>query len=174
MKLILIYLVLFFTAFSLANELTWNLNDVSYLMKIPDTTTETTTHLLSPYSKGSKGELLPLAIFQRLPTLNNAGNGMEIAYKQELKVVSIRIDPCPNTFDPSLCQPEIRLIWQPLEIDRDANRWFAQDAAVHTFYKLDHDQFATLKKELWQLKTADSSTWISSLFVDGSFRQSRR
>ncbi|MBL7554475.1 MAG: hypothetical protein JNM24_01540 [Bdellovibrionaceae bacterium] len=162
MKLILIYLVLFFTAFSQANELTWNLNDVSYLMKIPNKVTETTVHLLSPYSKGSKGELLPHAIFQRLPTLNNAGNGMEIAYKQELKVVSIRIDPCPNSFDPSLCQPEIRLIWQPLEIDRDENRWFAQDAAVHTFYKLNHDQFATLKKELWQLKMINQSKAIST------------
>lgn len=164
MKFLFLILMTFFLYQSKALAITaqWNLNDVSYLFKIPHHASENTSSLLSPFSSGSKGELLPLKSFKKLPTLNNAGNGMERAYKEELKVISVRIDPCPNTFEASQCQPEVRLVWQPLELDQDTQTWFAQDAAVHTFYKLSADQFRQLKEQLWQLKIKNESYQIST------------
>lgn len=87
---------------------------------------------------------------------------MDRAYNEELKVVSLRMDPCPNTFDAFLCQPEVRLVWQPLELDQDTHTWFAQDAAVHTFYKLSKEQFQLLKEQIWQIKIKNESHQAST------------
>lgn len=162
MKKLIISCFLFSSALCFANQPLWNLNDVSYLFRIPKSAQENHNHLLNPRSAGNKGILFPLKTYEALPTLNNSGNGKQRAYEEELRVIALRIDPCPNTFDANQCQPEMRLVWQPLELDPDSQEWFAQDAAVHTFYKLTSEEFSLLKKQLWTLKIKSTDYNIST------------
>lgn len=132
------------------DDLYWDLNDVSYLYQIPTGPTGDLDHLLSPQNIGTHGTLLPKAVFDRLPTLDNAGNGNETVYNQSLRVVSVRVDPCPRLEKP--CQPEVRMVWQPLWRDRYSQQWTSRDAAAHSFYSLTQSDFEKLKERLWQLK----------------------
>jgi len=161
-KFILIFLLLL-SAFSLFASDQWNLNDVSYLFKIPNAKTENTDAMMSPKNAGDKGELIPFSWYERIPVLYNSENGRISLYQKELKAVSVRIDPCPNTYDPKACSPEVRIVWQPIIIDQYVDvPWLAQDAALHSFYKLSNSEFALLKKDLWDLKLENKKNAIDT------------
>lgn len=146
----------------LSAEDQWNLNDVSYLFKIPTAKIDNTDTMLGPMNSGNKGELLPLAWYERTPVLYNSENGRGSLYQKELKAVSVRIDPCPNTYDPKACSPEIRIVWQPVIYDQFVNTWAAQDAALHSFYRLTKSEFDLLKKDLWDLKLENKKSSIDT------------
>ena len=130
-------------------ETSWNLNDVSYLYSIEDT-----KDLLTPISHTEKlGALLPKAVYSNIPNVI-AGSGNERIYDQNLKVVGVRVDPCP-TFDAANCgQAEVRMIWQPIEWDIDDKINMGRDGAVHTFYLLDNDEIKSLIQDLGELKSS--------------------
>lgn len=130
----------------------WNLNDVSILYALPQSVSENTDSLLSPYSAGKKGALIRKDFYAKIPPIND--DGVEVLYNQEIKLISVRIDPCPNTFDTSKCQPEVRLVWQPVVLDTESavQKWVTLDAAIHTFYKLTPSEFLNFKNELLSLK----------------------
>lgn len=154
--------ICFFSSLGQALSPRWNLNDVSYLYPIPKNTLETTENLLKPGDSGPYGGLLPQSVFEMVPTLNNGGSGQIQAYEHELKVVGLRIDPCPNSFIPSECSPEIRLVWQLVSIDEDTKAWTTQDATVHSFYKLSSADFEVVKRSLYQLKMSNAALEVST------------
>ncbi len=145
------FLVLGFalTAQSAAADFRWDLNDVSILYPLPALVEAAPVALLGPETEGTEGVLLPFDDFKRIRTLLNNGSGNETLYKNALRVVSARIDPCPEE---EACVPEVRLIWQPVEKDEELGKWTSRDGALHTFYKLSAQQFARLKASLWDIK----------------------
>lgn len=162
MKKYILTFSLILYSFNLMAEDQWNLNDVSYLFKIPTAKADNTDSMLGPTNSGHQGELLPLSWYERIPVLYNSENGRAILYQKELKAVSVRIDPCPNTFDPKACSPEVRIVWQPLIYDQYVKSWASQDAALHSFYKLTKAEFDGLKKDLWELKLENKKSSIDT------------
>lgn len=151
-------LVIFLTVSqqSLAQMTKWDLNDVSYLFRLPDGGAQADIDLLGPKDHGVLGALLPKDLYQQVPTLLIGGNGNATLYEKALRVVAARIAPCPSQ-ESNHCVPEIRLVWQPVEHDGHTGKWLAGDAAVHSFYRLSHNDFELLKKELWRIKQ-----WLAS------------
>lgn len=137
-----------------AQPLRWDLNDVSVLFPLPGPSEASEAVLLAPQNAGAKGELLPWSEFQIVPTLLNNGHGNATVYRESLRVVALRIDPCPAGADE--CLPEMRLVWQPIERDAEGNssgNWTSRDGAVHAFYSLSQDDLAGLRSALMKLKT---------------------
>ncbi|MCB9027394.1 MAG: hypothetical protein H6625_13820 [Bdellovibrionaceae bacterium] len=141
----------------------WNLNDVSYLFSIPNSPSENLNHLLQPTSSGSRGELLSSTIQDKIPTLLNAGKGNLTLLKGAVRLISFRFDPCPTT-SPQVCNPELRLVWQPIELDEFENKWLSRDAALHSFYSLNDKDFKNLKQDLLDLKDNNKKQNVSTEF----------
>lgn len=127
-------------------------NDVSILIPLPQSLAS--APLFQPTSMGAFGELLPKIVYDKMPALEF--QTPDETFKK-LRVVGVRIDPCfPLTPPATGCQPQIRMIWQP--IVGDANEQARSiDAAVHTFYNLSSDDFSILIAELEKLKTTKGS-----------------
>ena len=101
-------LLVFFQA-PFASEMQWNLNDVSYLFQLPTGNAQASVNLLAPQDQDGAGPLLPPKPFAQLPTLLIDGAGNATLYKQALRVVAVRIDPCPDG-NTGACAPQVRLI----------------------------------------------------------------
>ncbi len=112
------------------------LHDVSVLWPLP-TSVNQIDLLLSPTSSGAKGELLPAAIFQKMPQLSPA-----VYEREKVRVVALRIDPCFRFGTSTECSNQLRLVMQP--IDTTQGKVIPQDAAVHAFYSLTREQLKTL------------------------------
>ncbi len=152
-RLILLSTVLSFPLF--ASTPKWNLCDVSLLFPLD-------AKLLSPADSGSNGPLLSRALFDRVPPLTDTGVSRNEIYQNQLKLVSIRIDPCPNTFDERLCSPEIRLIWQPVTKDEQTKEWIGEDATLHSFYAISKSEFQEFKVALMKWKMANEQDGLST------------
>ena len=123
-------------------------NDVSILFPLPDASE--IGLLLSPPTLGKHGPLLPRSIYDKLPGINPFESEDKIY--SDLRVVSLRIDPCFPLPPPAVgCQAQIRLIWQPVQINSDG-KTTALDASIHTFYNFDKNEFDLLVQKLEQLK----------------------
>ena len=155
-------LCLFISINSWAHSNKWNLNDVSYLFSIPSLDSETPDPLLGLNSQTPRGEvLMPKAIYEKIPTILNAGKGNPSLHPL-FKVVAVRIDPCPSLVEAD-CQPEMRMVWQAIEKDFYTKKWTARDGAMHSFYALSLPEFAQLKKELWAFKIENQDRGITTL-----------
>ncbi|MEQ1664393.1 MAG: hypothetical protein ABL927_03360 [Bdellovibrionales bacterium] len=153
MKLIFISLF-FYTCFGLSAPKTiekthLSQNDISILMPVPLNPLE--DHLLRASSEGAFGELFPRRFLDQMPEL--VFEPADETYKK-LRVIAVRIDPCfPTTLIKSGCQPQVRMIWQPL-VQRSRGEMKLLDAAVHTFYNLTAADFSTLIQQLEALKAS--------------------
>ena len=147
-------LSLFFAGPASATMPSWNLNDVSVLFALPQGGADAPVGLLPPQARGATGDLLPDAVYGLLPTLYQPGRGNETLYTQSLRVVGLRVDPCPPS-ERDDCRPEFRLVWQPVEFDEKAGRWLVRDAAIHAIYRLEGDEPDLLLGGLWALKRAN-------------------
>lgn len=128
-------------------------NDVSILIPLPNIPTEI-SNLFRPATVGSFGELFPRFVYDEMPEL--AFETPEETYKK-LRVVGVRIDPCfPMTPPSTGCQPQIRMVWQPIFTDSHG-QIRSIDAAVHTFYNVPSDDFANLVVRLENLKATNGS-----------------
>lgn len=107
--------------------------------------------MLHTRSGGGRGELLPYSYFQRLPRLVPGVDPVQM-YQQSLKVVAIRLDPCFMETALRGCQPQIRLVWQPLVIKEYTSATI--DAALHTFYDLSLADWQSLIQEYRQIKSS--------------------
>lgn len=143
----------------------WNLNDVSYLFPFPGEDQDDLGNWLSPVHSGKKGELLPRELFKILPTLMVSGPGNELLYSRGFRVVAMRFDPCPVEYTEDNCQSEIRLVWQPLLWDRKSRRWRAQDVAIHSFYRLNAQEFLAVRAALLVVKRMNQSWGINTARV---------
>lgn len=143
--------VLLLSALSSAAFAEWDLNDVSYLMPLPQSIHD--DKLLKIDSVGKSGPMLPENLINKIPLLS---------FKQEreesnrlLRALAIRIDPCFPLPTPQSCQAQVRLVWQPLELSpRQQVRTI--DAALHSFYVLTEEEFKSLLKDLeaWKKKNS--------------------
>lgn len=127
----------------------WNLNDVSYLLPLPENLQN--VKLLNPLSEGLGGPLLNPSYFESLPKLTVELDNATI--RNDLRLVAVRVDPCFPKPAPEVCQKQIRFVWQILRVGPRQNVETI-DAAIHTFYTLDDTQFEFLLGDLknWKAK----------------------
>lgn len=109
------------------------------------------------HTPGRGGPLLNPAFLGTIPPLTPVMNEGDIA--ASLRVIAVRVDPCFPLPTPQSCQKQIRLVWQPIE-PGFRGRVQSVDAALHSFYVLEDQEFSSLLKDLetWkknhQLQTA--------------------
>lgn len=128
----------------------WNINDVSILMAIPANVNEVS--LLALNSSGVGGELFPQRLYTSIGVLSVPSAAESKSY-QNLHAVSFRFDPCPPSIAvTSKCEPELRIVWQPVMYDVSAQTWTTDDAALHTFYHLNPQQFQNIIHGLKDIK----------------------
>lgn len=127
----------------MSSQAAWDLNDVSYLMPLPNKLGSDS--LLSIKTSARGGPLLSESLIARMPVLT-VGMTREQSMAA-LRVVAVRIDPCFPLPTPQSCQKQIRLVWQPLEIER-RNQVRTVDAALHSFYVLTDSEFESLLQDI--------------------------
>ncbi|MBC7465088.1 MAG: hypothetical protein H7256_03780 [Bdellovibrio sp.] len=132
---------------------TWDLNDVSYLLPLPEKIGP--DQLLKITSAGNGGEILPFKYFQGLPQLT--GDLDKAGIRENLRAIAVRIDPCFPADPPLICKKQIRLVWQIL-IPELHGATEAVDAAIHAFYTLTDSDFLSLILDLqdWKSRFAPS------------------
>lgn len=121
----------------------WDLNDVSYLMPLP--TRVGGDNLMGITTPGRGGPLLNPAFLGTIPPLTPVMNEGDVA--ASLRVIAVRVDPCFPLPTPQSCQKQIRLVWQPIE-PGFRGRVQTIDAALHSFYVLEDQEFNSLLKDL--------------------------
>lgn len=143
-----------FMAMSSSASAEWDLNDVSYLMPLPESIQD--ERLLKIDTAGKGGSLLPEHLVNKIPVLSFQQDREES--NRLLRALAVRIDPCFPLPTPQSCQAQIRLVWQPLTLN---NRQQVQtiDAALHSFYVLTAEEFKSLLNDLekWKKKNAIST-----------------
>lgn len=165
MKLSLKLLVLFILSapiLSNASEMSWGLNDVTYIMPLPKDAVE--NNLLKLQSSGEKGALVPEPMVMQLPFMDMQHEKDQI--NQMTRLMAVRIDHCFPLPVPQACQKQIRLIWQPVKADSDDV--VTIDAAFHSFYVLTDDDFKNLTADLkaWKKKFQTAKTDNSKEALD--------
>jgi hypothetical protein len=135
------------------------MNDVSILYPLA-TSADDISNYLSPTSNGAgRGDLLPSRIFDAIATQVQGINGAPKI--DDLHVVAARLDPCfaqigPVT-DPSSCSHMIRLVYQSVTPAVNGGTGVTvADSGFHVFYSLTADQFASLVKDVVNLRVANS------------------
>ena len=77
-----------------------------------------------------------------------------------LRVVAFRLDPCFGPLDPasdpSQCDNQLRLVFQPIAFDSTSNVSLAEDSAVHVFYHLTRDELVAAVNELSAARADDA------------------
>jgi hypothetical protein len=130
----------------------WSLgmNDLSVLIPLPGQSDF--DRMIHPGFEGGKGQLLPWDTFRFLPVLAVEADP-ETLYRNHLRVVGIRFDPCFQEGRKAPCRPQIRLVWQPLIFVGDQSSTL--DASVHTFYELAPGDWEILISELTGISDGD-------------------
>jgi hypothetical protein len=139
------------------------MNDVSVLFPLPSREADI-DNLLAPSATGDQGVLLPSALYGSMgsitgSTANTSDTANELAAYADLRVVSMRIDPCFASLAPDPhgvgCQAQIRLVFQ--EVDWVTGSATAFDSALHAFYDLTRGEFLALAQALVDLRTANAN-----------------
>jgi len=129
------------------------MNDATIVFPLPRSAGEM-NQLLAPQGAGRGGALLPLKYWQRIPSINQ-GEHSARTYRN-LRLVAVRIDPCFKFRGD--CLPQIRFVWQPIDkaVYGSASPYGleAKDAAVHTFYTLQPDEFRRFVADYQQLRSS--------------------
>ena len=147
MKLFVLFIFVF-PFFAQALELTWGLNDVTYIMPLPTQASE--NNLLKLQSAGEKGALVPEAMVMSLPFMDMQHEKNEI--NAMTRLMTVRIDNCFPLPTPMACQKQIRMIWHPVKAT--STDVTTIDAAFHSFYVLTDEEFKNLTTDLkaWKKK----------------------
>ncbi len=113
--------------------------------------------LLKPGDVGLGGALLTADAFDQrhVPELDGRDPLADDAARlAALRVVAIRVDPCPGTVVPApagtICAPELRLVFQSLKSDGTATS--ARDGAIHTFHALGPTEFDAVVQVLRDIR----------------------
>lgn len=116
-------------------------NDVSVLVPLPKTAAA--PDMLAPTSAGTRGVLLPQAVYDKIPKFGvQPVDALDYA---RMRVVAIRFDGCfPGK---NGCDAQIRLVMQPIDDTRSA-----LDSAIHLFYRLTEPELAEVVTELRKLR----------------------
>ncbi len=118
------------------------LNDVSVLLPIP--ASPDAPGALGPTSAGGRGELLPQAVYDKIPKFGvKPAQGLDYA---RMRVVAARFDGCFPA--PTGCEAQVRLVMQPV-----TDKGTTLDSALHLFYRLSETELPAVVKELRRLRT---------------------
>ena len=145
------------------------MNDVSIMFPLPQTATDIGS-LLAPSATGARGILVPQALYTSVAELpgstltstapTNGLAGYSIASYDDLRVVSVRIDPCFAVMQPDPhgvgCPPQIRLVLQEVRAT-DGGAPQAFDSALHAIYSLPRNELLTLARKLVALRQANDA-----------------
>lgn len=137
----LIFIIFLYSISTSAKTL--SLNDISVLLPLP--TVAEIDFMIGAEAVGAQGALLAQNVYARFPQLIPESPNSD-TYKNLLKVVAIRLDPCftEGSFV-SACRHQIRMVWQPVKIAANSQTT-TRDAAVHTFYEFNDLQWDSLVK----------------------------
>lgn len=145
----LLFCFLLFVGLSAFGQQRLGLNDITHLFPLPKM--DEVSLMWHARTASTRGELLPYSYFQQLPRLVSGLDSVKL-YQQSLKVVAVRLDPCFMETALRGCQPQIRLVWQPLVVKEYTSATI--DASVHTFYDLTSNDWQGLIQEYRQLKSS--------------------
>jgi hypothetical protein len=136
-----------------AAAVTLDVNDVSLLFPLP-TRRADLAQLLSINAQGAGGPLLSDANFRALVGFETPSDDPTFKANdpKAWKVVGVRVDPCAQTAPGAACQPQLRLITQPVTFE--GGRAGTLDHAIHLVYNLTPDAFSSLAADLVALKQA--------------------
>jgi hypothetical protein len=122
-----------------------DLNDVSWLLPLPPARSQ----LLGLAATGPKGELLPRALYDAMPS---TVVGLEAATLfDEYRVLGVRVDPCFPRDATGGCIPQLRLVAQPVIAD-GATATTTRDATLHLFYELTAAELDDAHRTVWALQ----------------------
>ena len=127
------------------------MNDLSVMLPLPKTQADLDA-MMAPTSPGVGGVLLPQATFDQ------AQIGLD---STSLRAVAFRFDPCFGQLgeitDPSSCQNQLRIVWQPLFVSDvgGTTTTTAADSGVHAFYSISRDQLIAAVDEMVAAREAD-------------------
>lgn len=135
-------------------------NDVSFLLPLPKSSFDQ-ANMLS--LKTDDSILIPDWVTKEIPTLA-VGQDQNQLFKNELKVVAIRLDPCffEGTKTENVnqnCFRQIRMVWQP--VFPTVNGFSTRDAALHSFYELTSSEWESLLNELQPLRIGNSQLSVT-------------
>jgi hypothetical protein len=125
----------------------FGLNDVSILFPIPQSEEERNNNALTAQSPLHDGTLLPIEILKKV-NLSELKFPMQTVQEPKiyktLIVVGVRLDHCfRNTFSEK-CQPQVRMVMQPLNFRADDLKPIFADVAIHLFFKITESQLRTV------------------------------
>lgn len=124
----------------------WNPNEASLLLPLPQTIENP---LWQPATLGGQGALIPPRFWPQLPPIV-ATSLRFVLYEKALRVIAVRLDPCfIEGFGPQPCRHQIRLVWQPMVRE---GTWSTHDAALHTFYTLNENEWTAFVAEWEKLR----------------------
>ncbi len=105
------------------------------------------------------GPLLETAVVDEIPQLDFETSREET--NANLRVISVRIDPCFPLPTPQSCQKQIRLVWQPLQ-KISTGEIITVDASLHSFYVLSDEEFDSLLVDLqaWKKKYKVNTSYL--------------
>lgn len=131
-----------------------DLHDVSVLLPLPPV--DQLDLSPTPRTQAQFGELLPKSKYDMLPPI--LVENSEITWPR-IRLVGFRVDPCFfEGATPLKCRPQVRMVWQPLvvrQFEREGvvqSYVAAQDAAIHSFYELNAEEFEVLLGKLISMK----------------------
>ena len=134
------------------------MSDVSMMFPLGTPADFSTGHLRAD-ATGSRGTLLPKAVYQQIPIAGSgpAAVGADgMAPHENLRVVSVRLDPCFGDLHPTAttttCKNQLRLVFQ--ELAANGSSVTAFDSGVHAFYSLTRDELLGAVAEIAQLREA--------------------
>ena len=150
------------------------MNDVSILFPLPRTAADIGS-LLAPSARGARGTLVPPALYASVAELpgstltsmapSNGLAGDSVASYDDLRVVSVRIDPCFAVMHPDPhgvgCPPQVRLVLQEVRAP-DGGAPQAFDSALHAIYSLSRGDLLDLARKLVQLRQANDAADVSA------------
>jgi hypothetical protein len=144
-------------------------NDVSILFPLAKSQSELAAGYVPAAAQGAKGTVLPLTLVKdngfvwpddHQPVL--AGGQLNQLRYPELRVVSMRLDPCAAHIgaitDGAACQAQMRLVLEDVTMDAQAHLASAHDAALHAGYSLTRDELTAALKEVIALRVAQAQS----------------
>ena len=162
MKFLILPFVFLFPFISQATQVSWGLNDVTYIMPLPLNAKE--NNLLKLQSEGVKGVMIPEAMVMQLPFMDMEHEKAQI--NTMTRLMTVRIDNCFPLPTPQSCQKQIRMVWQPV-LEKDGVITTV-DAAFHSFYVLTDEEFTSLLQDLksWKKKYQKRESFAASEALD--------
>lgn len=138
------YLFCLLALFVSFNSYALGLNDLSILIPLPKESEF--SQMLSPAEES--GNLLSKKVYDEFVALVPEHTN-EVVWKNQLRVVAIRLDPCFIEGEgPLACRRQIRLVWQPVILDKkNKNQYTTRDAALHSFYEFSDDEFQSILQD---------------------------